>query len=112
MTTLAAVIPLLRIRTVAALVLHHAGYLPDQITAHLGPTTTQATPADLTPQLLTAASQYLRDSGFTYWGIPEATTKLHATLTPQPTTKPPTEPEDDHQAWDHGLLFDIAATTA
>jgi hypothetical protein len=102
-----AIPSLLRIRTVAALVLHRAGYLPDQISAHLGPTTTQADPSNLTPQLLTAASQYLRDSGFTYWGTPDAVTKLHATLALQRTPEP--EPAD-HKAWNHGLLFDLAPT--
>lgn len=99
-----AIPPLLRIRAVAARVLHHAGYLPDQITSHLGPTTTQADPSDITPQLLTAAAQYLQDSGFTYWGIPKAITKLRTALAPQPTP----EPELEHQAWDDGLLFDLA----
>lgn len=103
-----AIPSLLRIRAAAARVLHHAGYLPDQIASHLGATTTQAAPGDLTPQLLTAAAQYLRDSGFTYRGVPEAITKLRAAFAPQPRPEP--EPETEHQAWDEGLLFDFATT--
>lgn len=101
-----AIPALLSIRATAALVLHHAGYLPDQIAAHLGQTATPADPSAFTPDLLTAAGQYLRDSGFTYWGIAEAVAKLGADLVPQASTGP--DPEPEHQAWDDGFLFDLA----
>lgn len=97
-----ALTALLRIRQVAALVMHRAGYLPDQIPDHLGATTTAAETDAVTPQLLTAAGQYLSDVGFTYWGIPEAIAKLRRELASQPT------PEPEPDAWGHGLLFDLA----
>jgi hypothetical protein len=96
-----AVPALLRIRSVAALVLNRAGYDRGWIAERLGGAM-PAEPADVTTQLLTGAAQYLRDVGFTYWGIPDAIAKLREQLTPAP------EPEPELQAWDRGLLFDLA----
>lgn len=97
-----AVPALLRIRSVAALVLNHAGYDREWIAERLGRTTTPADPADVTTQLLTGAAQYLKDVGFTYRGIPDAIAKLREQLTPAP------EPEPELEAWHRGLLFDLA----
>jgi len=96
-----AVPALLRIRSVAALVLHRAGYGRDWIAERLGGAT-PVEPADLTEPLLVGAAQYLRDVGFTYWGIPDAIAKLRDQITPPPT------PEQESEAWDRGLLFDLA----
>ncbi|MFE7954422.1 hypothetical protein [Streptomyces sp. NPDC057413] len=94
---------LLRIRSAAALVLHRAGYWPEQIRDHLGATTVQADPRDVTPQLLAGTAQYLRDAGFTYWGIAEAVTKLGGT---------PPRGDEEPDAWQHGVLFDLTTPGA
>jgi hypothetical protein len=96
-----AVPALLRIRSVAALVLYRSGYGRDWIAERLGGAT-PIEPADVTAHLLTGAAQYLRDVGFTYWGIPKAIAELRDQVTP------PAEPERESEAWGRGLLFDFA----
>jgi hypothetical protein len=96
-----AIPALLRIRSVAALVLHRAGYGRDWIAERLGGAT-PVEPTDITEQLLTGAAQYLRDAGFTYWRIPDAVSKLRDQITP------PSAPAPEAEAWGRGLLFDLA----
>ncbi|MGC9540206.1 hypothetical protein [Streptomyces sp. UG1] len=107
-----AIPALLRIRSVAALVLQRAGYDRAFIVDHLGATTTLADPGEVTPELLTASAAWFRDLGcptcgrgaIRYWGVAEAIAKLRDQIAPQPA--PAAEPE----AWKHGLLFDLEAS--
>jgi hypothetical protein len=102
-----AVPALLRIRSVAALVMARAGYDTLQIAESLGATTTVARPKDVGPELLVAAGQYLADVGFTYWGIPEAMAQLRSDVVPQSQPEAEAVPAPAPAAWDHGVLFDV-----
>ncbi|MER5356103.1 hypothetical protein ABT093_38005 [Kitasatospora sp. NPDC002551] len=79
-------------RRTAALVLQRAGYSANQISSLLRESVAPLAATRLTHELLDQGTAFLRDIGFTYYGISRAEEGLRSTLPLRATTPPPDDP--------------------